>query len=154
MPELTATNQRYIVTKVMPHGYQITDTTGQDEPYVISLARDTATEMAELDERLAYDSEFGYDDYELALVSSFREIDGKYVHCHDPAYMSQEAITRMEEHDLKTAQGWCDTWNLVESGHCGSCKKQFEPDEKRYPAVGYDRLYKTLCFYCACSRED
>lgn len=154
MPELTATNQRYRVEKASPYGYSIIDTTGQDESYVISLVRNTSEELAEIDDRLAHDPDFGYDDYELALMSHFRQVNGKYVHVHDPDHMSQADIDHMEAHDLKTAQGWCDTWNLVESGHCGSCKKKFEPDEKRYPAVGYDRLYKTLCFYCACSRED
>lgn len=148
------TNQRYIVEKASPYGWQIVDTTGQDEPHVISLARNTNHEIAELNERLAYDPNFGFDDYDLALVSSFRQVNGKYVHAHDPTYMSQEDIDRMEDSDRQTALSWCETWNLVESGHCGSCKKLFTEGEKRYPAVGFNQLYRTICFACVCSQDD
>jgi hypothetical protein len=156
------TNQRYRVEKASPYGYSIIDTTGQDKPYTISLARNSQDEIAELDDRFALDPAFEYGDYEYELETNFKRVttdltveeDTKFVHHHDPAYMSKEAIDRMEEHDKEVAEHWCEKWNLVEAGHCGACRKKFAEGEKRYPAVGFHSLDRTICFHCACSQED
>jgi hypothetical protein len=156
--------QRYRVEKHDPYGYQIIDSTGKDEPYIISLARNSEQEIAELDGRFTNDPDFSYGDYEFELETNFKRVttdltarfgeDTTFIHHHDPAYMSKEALARMEAHALKTAQEWCNTWNSVESGHCGSCQKLFAEGESRYPAGGYNHLYRTICLACACSQED
>ncbi len=67
------------------------------------------------------------------------------------------AIQRYEEYNRTVAEDWAYTWNLVELGYCGSCKKPLaeQPghEGERYPAVGYNNLYRVLCFSCACSQE-
>lgn len=145
MPEqnTVTTNQRYIVEKASPYGWQITDTTGQEPPYIIQHFVNTEEAKQEPDYLL-----------DPMFDVNFKLVDDKFVHVLDPKYMSAEAIARSEEHDKKTAEHWCGKWNLVESGHCGACRKKFEPDEKRYPAVGFHELDRTICFYCACSQED
>ena len=139
---------RYRVEKANPYGYAIVDRTGRDEPYLICFARCTLDALEDIEEMSCSDAEF-------ELATSFKRLEtgkhGKsayrYVHCCDPAYMTPEA------HDLKTAQGWCEIWNLVASGCCGSCKKRFVEGEGRYPAVS-NRLCKVICFACACSQWD
>lgn len=54
----------------------------------------------------------------------------------------------------QVADDWAWTWNIVEAGYCGACARQFAPGEQRYPAVGFHRLDKIVCFSCACSQED
>lgn len=140
----TATSQRYRVEKASPYGWQIVDTTGQDEPYIIQHFVNTE-EFKQQEPDYLLDPMFGV---------HFKLIGDQFVHELDPRYMSAEDIARSEEHDHKTAQGWCDTWNLVENGHCGACRKTFAEGEKRYPAVGFHKLDRTICFACACSQED
>lgn len=53
----------------------------------------------------------------------------------------------------QVAEDWCWTWNIVEMGYCGACARPLQPGE-RYPAVGFHRLDKVVCFSCACSQED
>jgi hypothetical protein len=72
--------------------------------------------------------------------------------------LTPAAIERYEEHNKKVAEQWAYTWNLVELGYCGACKALLAAikghENERYPAVGYNKLYRTVCFACACSQED
>ena len=102
--------------KAQPYGYAIIDTTGKDEPYVISAMR----------------SRSSYERQQLTPAS----------------------IERTEQHDRGVAEDWAYTWNLVERGYCGACKRllaEIPGDHKGYTAVGYNRLYRVPC---ACSQED
>ena len=145
MPEQnTVTTQRYIVEKHAPYGWQITDTTGQDKPYPICHFVDTEEFKREEPDYLL-DPMFGI---------HFKLVGDRFVHELDPKYMTRAEIERSEASDKEVAEHWCEKWNLVEAGHCGACRKKFEPGEKRYPAVGFHELDRTICFYCACSQED
>jgi hypothetical protein len=135
--------QRYTVEKASPYGWQITDTTGEAEPYVIHHFVNTEEAKQEPDYLL--DPLFDVD---------FKLVNDQFVRVQDSRYMTQDEIKRAEEHDRETALYWAEKWNLVESGHCGACRKKFEPGEKRYPAAGFHKMDRTICFACACSQED
>lgn len=143
MTELTTTNQRYHVEKANPYGYAIIDSTGKEKPYVIEHFVNTEEAKQEPDYLL-----------DPLFDVNFKLVEDQFVHVQDPRYMSQADIERAEASDKEVAEHWAEKWNLVEAGHCGACRKKFEPDEKRYPAVGFHELDRIICFYCACSQED
>jgi hypothetical protein len=62
------------------------------------------------------------------------------------------------EYNKKVAESWAYTWNLVEMGYCGSCHTLLSTvkghENEWYAAVGYNHLYRTICFACSCSQED
>jgi hypothetical protein len=72
--------------------------------------------------------------------------------------LSSVSVQRYEAHSRRVAEDWASVWNIVELGHCGACQKLLAEDpghkNERYSAVGYNHLYRTICFACACSQED
>lgn len=60
----------------------------------------------------------------------------------------------ISEGSKECAEHWAYTWNIVEMGYCGACEHKFTEGERRYPAVGFHSLDRTICFGCACSQED
>jgi hypothetical protein len=140
---LAPAQERYIVVKAYPYGYSIIDTTGQEKPYTI--CHFVSTEEAKQDPDYLLDPMFDV---------HFKLVDDKFVYELDPRYMTPAEIERSEASDKEVAEHWCEKWNLVEAGHCGACRKKFAEGEKRYPAVGFHELDRTICFHCACSQED
>src|SRR5436305_1793129 len=43
---------------------------------------------------------------------------------YERAQLTAESIASYEEHNRKVAEDWAETWNLVEQGHCGQCKRK------------------------------
>lgn len=79
-------------------------------------------------------------------INAMRNLDR-----YEIARLTSASIGSYEEFNKQVAQEWCETWNLVEQGYCGSCR-QLIPG-KAYPAGGFNVLYRRVCFDCACSQE-
>ncbi len=127
------TAERFTVqTGEYPGTYEVIDTQGKDKPeqFAISLYLD--------DEE--YASECFYARMNYSKIPE--------------RLLGEEYAQRYSEHNRKTAERWAQIWNIVEQGHCGACRKKLDPSEQSYPAVGFNRLYRRVCFACACSQED
>ena len=64
-----------------------------------------------------------------------------------------EALARSQEFNKGVCEHWAYVWNIVEMGYCGACQKRFEEGETRFPAVGFHRLDRIICYGCAASQE-
>ncbi len=116
---VTIENPRYIAQKAQ-EGYNIIDTTGKEQPYLINAMRS--------------------------------------LNSYERQRLTPASIQRYEEHNKRVAQEWAYTWNLVTLGYCGACQKPLAEipghENERHSAVGYNKLYRVICFNCACSQED
>lgn len=69
------------------------------------------------------------------------------------ARLTPADLESYEAQSQRVAEHWRTIWNRVEAGFCGSCGKPTPPGEG-YASVGWNSLYKRVCFSCACSQED